>query len=240
VVAGIRMLREWPRRTMRDHAFGCTCEGHVARPWNRPEHWSKAEVEYLERSYGRRADEAIARHLGRTVSGVRLRAKRLGLRKRDIGLSAREVAGLLGVDESAVSKIWIRRGLLRARPGFPIGGGRRQWVIDEPDVETFIREHGHWIDATRVPDDSPFRELAMANRWVSLPEVSERTGHGKKWLLWYFRAGLFPTRRKADRWYMREADVHLLPSREPDAIEDARFRRASALENRRRRRRAAA
>lgn len=222
-----------------DHEFGCGCASHVARPWNRPEHWSKADVAYLEARFGRVTDESIAARLGRTAVGVRLKAKRLGLRKRDVGLSGRDVAGLLGADESAVSKLWIRHGLLAARRGFRIGGGRRQWMVTEAAVEAFIRDHGHWIDARRVPDESPFKALAMANAWTSLPEVAQITGHSVKWLLWYFKAGLFPVRRKAGRWYMPTADVSKLPTVSPAALDYARYAREESLARRRLRRKAA-
>lgn len=227
--------------SVQPHVLGhCTCASHVDRPWNRPEHWSRDAVSYLYNNFGRQSDEGIARHLGRTVVGVRLKAKRLNIRKRDIGMSAREVAGLLGVDESAVSKIWIVRRLLRARRSFPIGGGRHRWLVTDEAVEAFIREHGHWIDARRVPEDSPFKSLAMANAWTSLPEVAEITGHSTKWLLWYFRAGLFPIRHKADRWYMPTADVPKLPSVAPAALDYARYVRDERLARRRNRRKGVA
>ena len=217
---------------MRDHLFGCACEKHVGRPWNRPEHWSKAEVAYLERHYGMMTDEAIAKKLGRTVWGVRLKAKRLDIRKRDIGHSSRDVARLLGVEESAVSKVWIKRGLLPATAGFEIGGGRRQWVVTDAGIETFIREHGHWIDARRVPEDSPFKALAMANAWISLTEVAERTGHSAHWLVWYFHAGLFPVRRKGTHWYMPAADAPKLPVTNPGALYESHLVRRDMLARR--------
>ena len=64
----------------------CTCR-HTAEHWNRPLHWTQKEVAYLEQWFGHLSDERIAQRLGRPVLGIRLKAKRLGLRKRDIGMN---------------------------------------------------------------------------------------------------------------------------------------------------------
>lgn len=59
---------------MRKHVRGiCTCRKR------HPKHWTAAEVDYLERNYGRRTDAAIAKALGRSLDGVDVKAGRLGL-----------------------------------------------------------------------------------------------------------------------------------------------------------------
>lgn len=221
---------------MADHSFGCACARHVARDWNRPEHWTKADVAYLETRFGRITDEAIARKLGRTVVAIRLKAKRLGLLKRDAGMSSRDVGRLLGVDETTVSKIWIRRGLLAARRGHAVGGGRRVYLIADEAVEAFITRHGQWLDPDRVPDDSPFKAAAMATRWISLTELVERTGHGRKYLLWFIVGGVLPAARRGPHWYVRADHAWKVPARSPEAIADARFRREQTLDRRNARR----
>lgn len=66
---------------MRDHSFGCACMSHAERAWRRPEHWTRAEVHYLETWYGRIPDEKLAARLGRTVTGIILKKRRLNRRK---------------------------------------------------------------------------------------------------------------------------------------------------------------
>lgn len=223
---------EHRRRGAPAHPLGhCTCETHTDRPWNRPEHWTLAEVNYLHAHFGRATDAAIAGHLGRTVLGIRLKAKRLGLHKRDIGMSATEVGRLLAVDTTIVTKCWIAKGLLKARRGF-VQGPHRTHVVTEAAVEAFIRDHGQWLDAERVPDDSPFKAIAMANRWVSLTELTVRTGHGKSWLMWYLRSGLMRVRRRGPLWYVHPDDAAKLPCRDPEAIAYARFVRDEMLARR--------
>lgn len=221
------------------HDLGhCTCRTHVDRPWRRPEHWTAAEVEYLEERFGRSPDEAIARRLRRSVLGVRLKAKRLGLRKRDVGSSARDVAQLLGVEDKLVVT-WVRRGLLRGRAAAFRAGLRRRWVISDQAVERFIVEHGQWIDVERVPADSPYRALAEQHRWVSVTEAALAAGRSKKFVLWYIRGGLMPARRRGQVWCIPASEAAKIPARSPDAIAYARFVREQMLARRKRRRLAA-
>src|SRR5690349_13969194 len=125
------------------HPLGfCTCESHVDRPWNRSEHWKANEVSYLETHFGLASDESIARHLSRSVVGIRIKAKRLGLRKKDAGYTSRDVAQIFGVDEGTVSKVWIRRhSLLRSRRPYSQGLNRVHLIM-ESELKRFIREHG--------------------------------------------------------------------------------------------------
>jgi len=186
---------------MRDHAFGCNCRSHVGRPWDRPEHWSTKELTYLERWYGRKPDEHIAKVLRRTVVGIRLRAKRAGMRKRDAGLSGREVARLCGADNTTVTKTWIRRGLLPAKRGAFRQGPHQMWLIDEADLERFIVEHGQYVDPDKMPD-SPYRDLAMQHRFYSLPEIERMTGKDHHSLSTSLRKGVYRGVKRGSHWYV--------------------------------------
>lgn len=219
---------------MRDHAFGCSCRGHVARPWDRPEHWSMADVAYLEGAFGRVTDEKMAARLGRTVVGIRLKAKRLGLRKKDAGYTATELARLMGVDSSTVSKSWIRRGGLRSRRAYRQGPNLIHLVADA-DVERFIQERGWWIDWAKVPADSPFHALVMANRWFSAPELHQLTGRMRA--MDDVRAGLIPAQRRGAHWYVSEVHLPLIRSLPREHIAESVWRRRNILHIRRERRR---
>jgi hypothetical protein len=218
---------------MRDHIFGCSCRLHVGRAWQRPEHWTTEEVTYLESRFGRRSDEKIARHLGRTVVGMRIKAKRLGLRKKDAGYTATELARLMGVDSSTVSKSWIRRGGLSSRRPYR-QGPHPIHIISEAAVERFITTRGWWIDWWKVPADSPFYDLVQANRWYGQDRRHRFTGrfHNDD-----VRAGLVKARRRGTHWYVPEAELHKLRRLPPDQIEESVWRRQSVLRIRRERRR---
>ena len=144
------------------HPYGfCTCK-HIAPEWNRPKHWTDDEVSYLEQAYGRVSDEHIAQHLGRPVLGIRLKAKRLGIRKRSAGMSASSVAEIFGVDTKTVTS-WIAKGVLKARRGYAVGPNR-VWLVSEEAVEAFIRDFGHYVPFGHMLD-SYYRDLAARNRW---------------------------------------------------------------------------
>lgn len=222
-------------RGPRPHPLGtCICRTHVGRPWKRPEHWTSAEVGYLEARFGRVSDAAIARHLGRSVLGIRLKAKRLGLHKRDAGMTAREVASLLGVSCPKVVASWEASGLLPGRRGW-IQGMHRVHLYREADVIAFLAAHGQHVDADRVPDDSPFAAVARANRWLSLPEVHRLTGRSNV-AEREIAQGTVRAARRGAHWYVRAEDLPLLRRLRPEAIADSMWRRQSVLERRRNRR----
>lgn len=221
--------------TRPDHAFGCQCRHHVDRPWNRPEHWTKAEVEYLERSFGLVSDRTLSRHLGRTIVGIRLKAKRLGLHKRAQGFTARSLEQIFGTDASTIGKVWIRRGLMRSRRPFR-QGPYLVHLVDPAAVEKFIREHPEYVDVDRMPP-SPFRDLAARDPWIGTPEAHRLTGRNHHAIAKLIKAGVIRGRRRGTHWYMPAADIPLIPPlHSADAIEESFFRRQSVLDIRRRRR----
>lgn len=215
------------------HPNGCTCRTHVDRPWNRPEHWTIAEVRYLEARFGTATDAAIARRLGRTVVGIRLKAKRLGLHKRDVGLSARAVAQIFGVDSTTVGRHWIDRGLLQSKRSSFLQGSHRIRLVTEAAVLRFIDEHPECIDVDKMPD-SPYRDRAARDPWIGLAEVFQRTGRPHDDVAWLIRSGVIRGRRRGAHWYIPVADLHLVPRLGSQAvIDEAAFRRRSSLAARR-------
>lgn len=217
------------------HPWGCTCKTHVGRPWDRSEHWSPADVDYLDGRFGLTSDEAIAKALGRTVVALRLKAKRLGLHKRNAAMSGRQVAQIFGVDSGTIGKIWVRRGLMRSRRPFAQGLSLIH-LVTEAEVTRFIREHPEYVDVEKMPD-SWYRDLAARNPWISLVEVHRRTGRMGHAVAQLIAAGEVRGRRRGTHWYVPAADVPTIrPLTSADAIEESTFRRESNLTMRRNRR----
>lgn len=232
------------------HPWGCTCTSHVDRPWSRSEHWTRTDVEYLDRWYGLRANEAIARHLNRTPLAIHLKAKRLGLHKRTAGgFTARSFAQIFGVDSGTVSKVWIRRGYVSATVAehqvvstrLAIQGRRpTYWIIPTDGPELFIAEHPEWVDVDKMPP-SPYRDIAARDPWISLPEVHHRTGRDPHRVASLIKAGIVRGRKRGAHWFIPVADLYLVtPLRSLEAIDESRFRRESRLEVRRNRRKGVA
>lgn len=230
----------------RKHPWGCTCRTHLDRAWRRSEHWTRADVEFLDRTYGHRTDDAIARHLKRTALAIHLKAKRLGLHKRTAGFTARSFAQIFGVDSGTVSKVWIRRGLLPARAieqtvvsTHLAADGHRPtyWVIATDAPEAFIRDHPELVDVDKMPP-SWYRDLAAADPWISLPEAHRRTGRDPTKVVDLILAGTVRGRHRGTHWYIPVADVPKIPTLRGgvEAIDESWFRRESVLERRRNRR----
>lgn len=215
----------------RPHPDGfCTCATH-ATEWDRPDHWSRDEVDLLEHRYGTWSDEAIARHLGRTVVGVRIKARRLGIAKRDAGMTSRSVALMFGVDETAVSKKWIRHGLLRSTRGYR-QGPHPVHRISEADLWAFVRSHPEWTDHRRM-EPSPWRSYLQLNgRWLMLGEVAALTGRNDQVLARECREGRWEHRRRGPHVVIHESLVPAIAAsaakgerRADPALREARLRR---------------
>lgn len=218
-----------------DARGGCSCASHSARAWNRPEHWTAQEIAYLEQWYGWKPDAELAEHLGRSPVGITIKAKRLGLRKKDAGYTAREVGRLFGIDAATVSKIWIRRGLLRAHSAYS-AGLKPVHLVEHSEIERFVFEHGQWVDHTKVPIDSPFADAVGANRWYSLAQVHALTGRQN--IATEIRAGLIPARKKGAHWMVPETALPRIRRLDPTHITESVRRKRLLLDQRRDRRRA--
>lgn len=122
----------------------------LSRPKDRP--WSEEDSDYLEVNYHRSAMKVMAKHLGRSPTAVKLKAKRLGLRKYDEGYTASSLAEALGVDPHWVLAR-IRSGSLRAVPRRterkPEQGGD-SWLISDDALLDFLREHPYDLDLHKV------------------------------------------------------------------------------------------
>lgn len=186
------------------HPLGfCTCR-KVLPVWNRSRHWSAQEVSYLEEWYGRMSDDRVAEKLNRPVLGIRLKAKRLRLRKRNTGLTAARVAKIFAVDPKAVVR-WIDTGLLHARRSYAVGPNRT-WHITDQAVEEFIREHGQCVDIDHMPAGW-WRDIAEQHRWYSMPEVEARVGQSGHLLVRALKAGEYRGAKRGTHWYVAAAEL---------------------------------
>lgn len=107
--------------------------------------WTQAELLALdEMMRSGRSDKSIARALGRSVVAVQVKRKRVGLSsRRELFLSGRDVATMLGVGCEKTITWWVEQGWLRARRGN--GAGRhRRWFIREESLFEFVGNPACW------------------------------------------------------------------------------------------------
>lgn len=125
----------------------------VARSKERP--WSEQDLQYLRRHIGHTAWRTIAKHLGRTVTAVKLKAKRIGRTKMgqgSEGFTANQVAKRLGVDRHKVMS-WIQQEKLiasrRRSLRTPQQGGDA-YFIARAALRLFVQMYPEEIDLRRV------------------------------------------------------------------------------------------
>lgn len=127
----------------------------VARTKEKP--WSREDLFYLEENIYRKSWKALARQLGRTPTAVKLKAKRLGLGKLTYraGLTQRQLARVLGVDDHCVSR-WVALGWLeRQRRGTDrkSSQGGDSCLYSDEAVIRFVVDHFELVDLRRVDRD---------------------------------------------------------------------------------------
>lgn len=118
----------------------------LARCKERP--WTEEEEEFLEANLSHLAVLTLARRLRRSPTAIAVKAKRLGLRKRDGAYTARAVAQGFGVDDHAVVR-WIDAGMLKARRRNS-GRPRDMYFISDRAVKDFVRGYPLAFDLRKV------------------------------------------------------------------------------------------
>lgn len=110
--------------------------------------WSKEDLEYLENSWGYVSIPSIAKHLGRSVNGIKLKAGRIGLGRH---LHSGEKITLLAFCEAIGKKnsySWIKDRWVRL--GLPVRYqktiSKRYAMIDIDEFWVWAEQHKDLID----------------------------------------------------------------------------------------------
>jgi len=145
---GAALTRRWQsiqQRVNRLIAAGQLVRRH--RAYQPP--WTEAELAYLRAHWGRTPEAEIAAHLGRSDVACLLKARRLGIYRKQAFLSAREVARVLGVDDHAVLG-WITAGHLAGQKSVVRVGANWAWAVEPEALTRFLAEHPRRYDRTRI------------------------------------------------------------------------------------------
>jgi hypothetical protein len=128
--------------------------------------WTPAEVAFLEEHVGTRTVGWIAKRLGRTVTAVAVKSKRLGIDRRECRdwYTVTTLALAMGVDTHVGSR-WIRQGLL---PATPLGQARddgrpAMFSITVPAVRRFLQQHPTAYSLAKV-DQVWFLDLVFGGK----------------------------------------------------------------------------
>ncbi|HZR47020.1 MAG TPA: hypothetical protein VFA47_09970 [Candidatus Manganitrophaceae bacterium] len=119
--------------------------------------WSEEEEAWLERNLPKKNWQALAAHLRRSVTAVKLKAKHLRLTKTcDGNLTAGGAAAILGCDSKKVVR-WIERNLLPAKryaTDRTEAQGGQPYRISPNDLRKFVIKFPMEIDLRRVDPHS--------------------------------------------------------------------------------------
>lgn len=110
--------------------------------------WAAEETAYLEANLHRLSLAVLSRKLGRSVTTVAVKTKRLGIRKKDEGYTARSLAQAFGVDDHKVVR-WVELRLLKASRRNS-GRPRDMYFISDTAVKRFISTYPTEFDLRRV------------------------------------------------------------------------------------------
>jgi hypothetical protein len=135
--------------------------------------WTQEDEEYLERNISRKSLADIAKHLERTKTAVKLKAKRLGLNKTIEGYTMRGLCMALGCDHHKVEK-WLHAGWLQGKRRGTERTTQDYWYFTDRNIRKFIIEHPTEIDQRRV-DWLWVVDLLGGTDYVGIGELSSPT-----------------------------------------------------------------
>jgi hypothetical protein len=122
------------------------------------------------------------------------------------------VARIFGIDETVVSKSWIRGGLLQAKRAAFRQGPHYMWLVEGDAVDRFIVENGQYVDVDKMPD-SPYRDIAERHRWYSVVDVERLTGKDHHSLNTSLRKGVYRGARRGTHWYVPAEELPRIRAR---------------------------
>lgn len=170
--------------------------------------WTAAEQQLLRAQAGQLPVSALAELVTtrcgvaiRTAHAVSCQLKQLGLSQTVTAqLSLRAASALLGVEERAVARRWLERGLLHATRG--VGATRGgPYTITRDALATFIRTYPWEVDWRRMAPDDPLTVLARAETareaWLTRAEAARYLGCSVWTVSGYLRDGKLPDARQA-------------------------------------------
>jgi hypothetical protein len=137
------------------------CELGIAFPRAAWKDWTPEEVALLETNAGVRHVNWIAKRLGRSLTSVILKLKRLHLSRRiREGYTMRELELALGLDHRKIARL-VDEGKLK--PAHRSEHPRERWIFTNRDVLAFLRRHPTAFRLDRV-DQLWFLDLVFNGR----------------------------------------------------------------------------
>lgn len=137
--------------------------------------WTSDEDNFLEQNIHLLSWARLSINLGHTITGVRMRAKRLEIKKTDKGFTLYKLCKALGIDHRKVKK-WIASGWLDGkRRGTLRSGNGDYWYFEPSDIRDFIIRHP-WEINVRMVEPITFIEILTGEEIDDSPEGLKMKG----------------------------------------------------------------
>jgi len=130
--------------------------------------WTREQDAFLEKHVGKRHINWIARQLGRSITAVQVRIRRLELSRLPDGMGQSEVALAFGVSRDTVDR-WHRLGLLTSAFS-PMQG--QPYRYTRADLLAFVRTHHNAFQLAKV-DQLWFLDLVFDGK-IGAEETAQR------------------------------------------------------------------
>lgn len=143
--------------------------------------WTEYDVDYLENNIGQVKINSIAKHLNRSVGGVIIKMKRLGIghtKNFSDGITRTELARLLGVDSNTV-------GWWTQKHGLPFHSrvtrhSRRYYFIDPTDFWEWAYQNSERVDFSKIERNS----IVPEPEWVREHRMKKQKPIGNYYIKW--------------------------------------------------------
>lgn len=140
-------------------------------------YWTEQEINYLEKFWGKKSIDQIAKSLNRTTDAVTIKASKLGLGtlKDNIdGIPMTMLPEIIGVPYCSIRKTWKNAGLKTKHCGNNLE------YVDEKELYRFMKEHPNLWDARKCDYYYFYSEP-----WFIQALENERNGnHARRYHKW--------------------------------------------------------
>ncbi len=182
--------------------------------------WSKEDVAYLAKNYGRIPDKTLCDILGRSAGALHIESVRAThiCRTKNI-LTAREVARMLGKSCPKTIIGWHRKGWLKGKRAWWFQGGNQVWWFEDEDIESFCHRHP-WLPNIDRMQSQQMKDIVLREKeqdpWYDCPEAAAYLGlKSDDCIKRYIKWGLLPPHRAARSsgafyWIILESDLMAL------------------------------
>jgi hypothetical protein len=141
--------------------------------------WTPDELLYLEEKWGVLSIKAIAKHLHRSIEGVKIKANRIGLKDNRFagdGITLNQLAQALNISYSIV-KNWHQHHDFPAKPKV-LAVRRRVLIVEYHDFWSWAERHQSLVNFARV---EPYL-LGPEPHWVKAKRTLDTLNFNKRWV----------------------------------------------------------